>query len=164
MSVLDWQQAIHERLSQGLPYTKVFLEGVSESTEMPRDPTGLIKPTLILWFGQLNDIATLSSGGVSDLCGTGGGGDGAAKMSAVSVESIAPTGLSLLQLEQAVRDLLTGFAPAGQGQLSETGQAAVRDPFPLGIGDSLRFYKPLFFQGLVTTNVSSALYPVGRDQ
>lgn len=148
MSVLEWQMDIYHKLRDGLPNTRVFLEGVPESSMTALDPTGLIKPLVIIWFGQLTDVTTFS-GSVSGLCGTEGG-EGLVKQGNFLVESVAPTGLSLLQLEAVVRSLLTGFRPAGEGELSEGGQATVRDPMPLGIGDTLRFYKPLFFNGVLT--------------
>ena len=150
MTVLDWQMDIYDRLRLGLPNTPVHLEGVSENDEHPRDPTGLIKPFLVIWYGQLTDIASFS-GTVGDLCGTEDEGGNITKLGNFLVETVAPTGLALLQLENLVRALLTGFRPAGEGELSETGQTTIRDPLPTGIGDTLRFYKPLFFQGIVTT-------------
>lgn len=150
MTVLDWQMAIYDRLRLGLPNTPVHLEGVSESEPHPRDPTGLIKPFLIIWYGQLTDIASFT-GTIADLCGTEDEGGNLVKQGNFLVETVAPTGLALLQLENVVRALLTGFRPAGEGELTETGQTTIRDPLPTGIGDTLRFYKPLFFQGVLTT-------------
>lgn len=149
MSVINWQTAIKDRLESGLPNTKVFLEGVPESSQVPKDPSGMIAPMLILWFGQLVDNE--SSGWTSDLCGLDDGGGGEVKSAAFIVQSVAPTGLALLQLENVVRNLLTGFKPAGQGALKEDGSATIRDPYPTGIGDTLRFYKPMFFAGTVLT-------------
>jgi hypothetical protein len=150
VTVLDWQMDIYDRLRTGLPNTPVHLEGISENDEHPRDPTGLIKPFLIIWYGQLTDITSFT-GTVGDLCGTEDSGGNLIKQGNFLVETVAPTGLALLQLENLVRALLTGFRPAGEGELSETGQTTIRDPLPTGIGDTLRFYKPLFFQGVVTT-------------
>jgi hypothetical protein len=149
MTVLDWQMSVYERLRAGLPNTDVHLEGIAESTPHPKDPTGLIKPFLIVWYGQLTDITSFS-GTVGDLCGNEDGEGNMVKLGGFLVETIAPTGLALLQLENIVRGLLTGFRPAGEGELTETGQTTIRDPLPTGIGDTLRFYKPLFFQGIVT--------------
>lgn len=150
MTVLDWQMDIMDRLRVGLPNTPVHLEGVAESSPHPRDPTGLVKPFLIVWFGQLTDVST-SAGAVGDLCGTETSGGNIVKQGNFLVETVAPTGLALLQLENLVRALLTGFRPAGEGELTEGGQTTIRDPFPTGIGDTLRFYKPLFFQGVLAT-------------
>lgn len=150
MTVLDWQMDIYERLRLGLPHTPVHLEGVPESSAHPRDPTGLVKPFLIIWFGQLTDVTNFS-GTVGDLCGTETSGGNIIKQGNFLVETVAPTGLSLLQLENMVRALLTGFRPDGEGELVEGGQTTIRDPYPAGIGDTLRFYKPLFFQGVVAT-------------
>lgn len=143
-SMLDWQDAIHDRLALSLPGTKVYLEGIPENSEQPRDPTGLIKPFLIIWFGQLTTLGDATT----DLCGPSGTGD--ARSAGFLMQIVAPSGRALLQLENMVRGLLTGFVPAGQGPLMEGGSTNVRDPFPVGIGDTLRFYKPLFFSGTVT--------------
>lgn len=144
---LDWQTSILRRLEEGLPHTKVHLEGVPESTSHPKDPTGFIKPFLIIWFGQLGDLASMT-GGVKDLCGGEGGGE--TKNGTFLIQVVAPTGLSLIHLENLVRSLLTGFRPAGEGELTETG-STIRDPYPIGVGDTLRMYKPLYFQGVVTS-------------
>lgn len=148
MTVLDWQMDIFDRLRTGLPNTPVHLEGISESMPLPKDPTGLIKPFVLLWFGQLSEVVDFS-GTIGDLCGTGDDG-GIVKQGNLLVQTVAPSGLALLQLENLVRGLLTGYQPAGEGELSEGGQTTVRDPLPTGIGDTLRFYKTMFFQGIVT--------------
>jgi hypothetical protein len=148
MTVLDWQMAIHAQLENGLPNTKVYLEGLPESSPVTKDPTGMLKPMLIVWFGQLTDLENRQYN--MDLCGNEDGGE--VKTGSFIVESIAPTGLALLQLENVVRGLLTGFSPAGHQPLYEGGSATIRDPYPTGIGDTLRFYKPLFFSGVILTD------------
>lgn len=152
VSLLDWQLDIYRRLDTGLPNTPVFVEGIGESNEIVKDPSGFYKPTVIIWFGQAFDMA--SYGGrnrTANLCGLSGGSEGT-KQAGLIVESVAPSGIALLQLAQAVRDLLTGYAPLGQGELSEVGTGTVRDPYPLGIGDTLRFYLAVGYRG--TVNVS----------
>ena len=147
-SLLDWQLDIYRRLDVGMPNTPVFLEGVPENTDIVKDPSGFYKPTLILWFGQAFDLSGF--GGrltISDLCGNGG--ESVTKKAAFIVESIAPSGLALLQLSQMVRDLLQGYSPVGQGELSEAGSGTVRDPYPVGVGDTLRFYLAIGYQGTV---------------
>lgn len=154
VSLLEWQLAIYSRLNEGLPNTPVFLEGVPESTEVVKDPSGFYKPTLILWFGQAFDLSGFGGRtSVADLCGMGGSGTDSTKKTGFIVESIAPSGLSLLQLAQAVRDLIVGHAPLGQGEISEAGTGTVRDPYPVGVGDTLRFYLAVGYQGVV--NVGS---------
>ncbi|MFB7858782.1 hypothetical protein [Rhodococcus qingshengii] len=147
MTILDWQMAIYRRLEDGLPHTPVHLEGVAESTSHPKSPTGMIKPFLIIWFGQLTNVTT-SGRQVRDLCGQEDSG-GSIKQGNFLVETVAPTGLALLQLENYVRGLLTGYRPDNQGELNEAGLTTIRDPLPSGIGDTLRFYKPIFFNGIV---------------
>jgi hypothetical protein len=150
VSLLDWQLDIHRRLDTGLPNTPVFLEGVPESTDIVKDPSGLYKPTLILWFGQAFDLSGFGGRtSVSDLCGIGSEGTETTKKTGFIVESVAPSGLSLLQLSQAVRDLLVGYAPLGQGEIGEAGIGTVRDPYPVGVGDTLRFYLAVGYQAVV---------------
>jgi hypothetical protein len=152
VSLLDWQLDIYRRVDLGLPNTPVYLEGIGESNEITPDPSGLYKPTVILWFGQAFDLSGF--GGritVADLCGLAGDGE-TTKQAAFIVQAVAPSGLALLQLSQAVRDLLHGYAPLDQGELSEAGSGTVRDPYPVGIGDTLRFYLAVGYKGVV--NVS----------
>lgn len=144
-SIINWQTAIFEHIQESVPNNRVFLEGVPESTDIPIDPTGLVKPFAILWFGQLTDILTGTQSG--DLCGFGGGMS--ARTATFALEVVAPNGLSLLQFEDRIRSALTGFQPAGQGELAEGGVTAVRDPLPTGLGVGLRFYKAIFFSGVV---------------
>lgn len=149
-SLLDWQLAIYNRLDTGLPNTPVFLEGVPENTDIVKDPSGFYKPSLVLWFGQAFDISGFGGRiSVADLCGLSGEDKGTTKKAGFIVESVAPSGLSLLQLAQASRDLLVGYTPEDQGEISEAGSGTVRDPYPVGIGDTLRFYLAIGFQGIV---------------
>lgn len=151
---MAWQMAIYERLVENLPNTRVFLEGVPENSKVPHDPTGLIKPFVVVWFGQLTRTAVSDDDVVPGLCDEPGRADDEGKQGNLAVETVAPSGLSLLQLEDAARVILTGFSPAGQGALTEDGSAAVRDPLPIGIGDQIRFYKALFFKGDFPTAVT----------
>lgn len=143
--VNDWQMSIFEQLRSTIPNNRVFLEGVPESTEVPMDPTGLVKPFAILWFGQLYDFA--ATRGAADFCGHGTGSN--VRTAAFAVEVVAPTGLSLLQFEDTIRGGLLGFTPAAGGEILEGGATTIRDPLPVGLGVGLRFYKAIFFSGLV---------------
>ncbi|MCP9209719.1 hypothetical protein [Streptomyces cucumeris] len=148
--MLDWQLDIYRRLDTGLPNTPVFLEGVPESTQIVKDPSGFYKPSLIVWFGQAFDLSGFGGRiSVADLCGMSGEDTESTKQAGFIVESVAPSGLSLLQLAQAVRDLLVGYTPADQGELSEAGSGTVRDPYPVGVGDTLRFYLAIGYKGTV---------------
>jgi hypothetical protein len=151
VSLLDWQLDIYSRLDNGLPNTPVFLEGVPENSDIVKDPSAFYKPTLILWFGQAFDISGFGGRiSVADLCGMEADG-GTTKQAGFIVESVAPSGLSLLQLAQAARDLLSGYKPLGEGELSEAGSGTVRDPYPVGVGDTLRFYLAVGYRGVVNT-------------
>jgi hypothetical protein len=150
VSLLDWQLDIYNRLDTGMPNTPVFLEGVPENTDIVKDPSGFYKPSLILWFGQAFDLSGFGGRiAVSDLCGMSGDETGSTKKAAFIVEAVAPSGLSLLQLSQVARDLLVGYTPMDQGELSEAGSGTVRDPYPVGVGDTLRFYLAIGYQGIV---------------
>ncbi|MER6605789.1 hypothetical protein ABT282_07700 [Streptomyces sp. NPDC000927] len=155
-TVYNWQMDIYDRLRNGLPHTRVFLEGVPENSRLPKDPTGLLKPLLILWYGTLTDYRTDRGVAVTGLCDEGDEGASVEKVASVLIQVVAPSGLALLQLENVVRGLLTGFHPDGQGALSEAGSSTIRDPLPVGIGDTLRFYKPITFSGKV---IASGVIP-----
>ena len=148
MSILKWQEEVFERLRKGLPKTRIFLEGVPESSKVPIDPTGLVRPMVIVWFGQITESEGFGSRESGDLCGVPECGISPGSMN-LAAEVVAPSGLALLHLENSVRRLLTGFSPAGRGQLREGGVATIRDPLPVGVGPDLRFYKPLFFSGRI---------------
>lgn len=157
VSLLDWQLDIYNRVRSGLPNTPVYLEGVGESNEVEPDPSGFYKPTVILWFGQAFNLSGF--GGritVADLCGTSGDHE-ITKQAAFIVEAIAPSGLALLQLSQIVRDLLEGYSPVGQGELDEAGSGTVRDPFPVGVGTTLRFYLAIGYRGTVNVTKHSGV-------
>lgn len=149
VSLLDWQLDIYRRLDTGLPNTPVYLEGVPESTDITPDPSGLVKPSLILWFGQAFDISGFGGRiSVADLCGLSSDTP-TTKQAGFIVQVAAPSGLSLLQLAQASRDLLVGYSPLDQGEISEAGSGTVRDPYPVGIGDTMRFYLAIGYRGVV---------------
>lgn len=148
MSVLEWQKDVYRRLQRGLPKTRVFLEGVPENSPVPADHTGLVRPMVIVWFGQITQVENAGLGRGADLCGVTEGGNSPGLMN-MAVNLVAPSGLALIELEDAVRRLLTGFCPAGKGQLVEGGVATIRDPLPVGVGADLRIYKPLFFSGRI---------------
>lgn len=147
MSVLQWQMDVYNRLRKSLPNTRVFLEGVPENSRVPPDHTGLIKPMVIIWFGQITQEDDFKNGS-GDLCGIEVGGDSPGVMS-LAIEVVAPSGLALIQLSAHIRKLLTGYQPDGKGQLIEGGVATIRDPLPVGIGAGLRFYVPMFFSGRI---------------
>lgn len=150
VSLLDWQLEIYRRLDTGLPNTPVYLEGIPESTEIVKDPSAFVKPSLILWFGQAFDLSGFGGRiSVADLCGVSGNDKGVTKKAAFIVEAVCPSGLSMLQLCQAARDLLVGYSPLEQGEINEAGSGTVRDPYPVGVGDTLRFYGAVGYQGIV---------------
>lgn len=149
VSLLDWQLDIYDRINEGMPNTPVFLEGIGENNDIIKDPSGFYKPTFVLWFGQAFDLSGF--GGritVADMCGASSPG-GSTKKAGFIVEAIAPSGRALLQLAQCARDLLVGYSPLDQGEIAEAGSGTVRDPYPVGIGDTMRFYLAIGYQGIV---------------
>lgn len=159
VSLFQWQMEIYRRLDTGLPNTPVHLEGIPENTNIVKDPSAFYKPSLILWFGQSFDLSGFGGRtSIADLCGLeGGGGGGSTKQAAFIVESVAPSGLSLLQLADAARGLLVGFTPLDQGEISEAGSGTVRDPYPVGIGDTLRFYLAVGYRGVLNVSRDTSI-------
>lgn len=135
-----WQEALYDRLNDNIN-VRVFIEGVPMNTEVPLDPTGLIQPMVIIWFGHILSRQPQLEG----ICGA----ENNLGNAIVIVECIAGNGRALLRLEDEVRHLLTGFRPAGQGELHEEGTTSVRDPGAVGIGLDIRFYKAVAYRGLV---------------
>ena len=135
-----WQDAIYERLNDNI-MGRVFIEGIPMNTQVPMDPTGLIAPMVVVWFGH-GLITDPRFGGI---CGV----ENNLTNAIVIIEVIAGNGRALLRLENEVRDLLTGFRPNGEGQLHEEGSASVRDPSAVGLGLDIRFYKSVAYRGMV---------------
>jgi hypothetical protein len=143
MQIMPWVEAIEARLVNGLPNTPIYLEGVPENDSIPRMDNGMIQPFVQLWFGQTTNGPLGSDSMV--------GVRASARRGLFLCQLVAPTGRSLLQLEDGVRDLLQGFSPNGEGELSEDSAPSIRDPLPEGTGVDTRFYKPLAYSGLVNS-------------
>lgn len=149
MQLFPWMEAIHDRLTDNLPNTSIFFEGVPENTELPRLSNGMVRPFASLWFGQSGPgpFGTRSMTGVRQ----------ASRRAVFLVQIVAPTGRALLQLEDGIRDLLVGFRPNDEGELSESSPPTIRDPLPEGTTVDLRFYKPLAFSGLVNSTIDCSV-------
>jgi hypothetical protein len=145
MDLGPWQDDILNRLEQGMN-ARVFAEGIPMNSPAPIDPTGLIKPFIVLWFGSLISRDPLSE----DLCG----GETSVREAVFIVQSFAGNGRALLAVENEARKLLTGYRPAGQGQLFEAGSASVRDPSSVGLGIDIRFSKQSMWHGMVNAGTS----------
>lgn len=143
MQIMPWIDAIEARLVNGLPNTPIFLEGVPENDPIPRMDNGMIQPFVLLWLGQTvgGPLGSDSLMGVRT----------SVRRGLFLCQLVAPTGRSLLLLEDGVRALLQGFQPNGEGELSEDSAPSIRDPLPEGTGVDTRFYKPLAFSGLVNS-------------
>lgn len=145
MDLGPWQDDILARLEQGMN-ARVFAEGIPMNSPAPIDPTGLIKPFIVLWFGSLLSRDPLAE----DLCGT----ENSIREAVFVVQSFAGNGRALLAVENQARILLTGYRPGGQGQLFEAGSASVRDPSSVGLGIDVRFSKQSMWHGMVNAGVS----------
>lgn len=144
MDLGPWQNDILDRLEQGMN-ARVFAEGIPMNSPAPIDPTGLIKPFVVLWFGSLLSRDPLSE----DLCGT----ETSIREAVFLLQSFAGNGRALLAVENQARILLTGHRPAGQGQLFEAGSASVRDPSSVGLGIDIRFSKQSMWHGMVNAGM-----------
>lgn len=140
MDLGPWQMAIVDRLEDEIPHAKFFIEGAGENTVIPRDPLGMVKPFAMVWFGSLRE------GGIGHEALTGT--MQTTKRMNMIIQVAAGNGRMLLQLENAVRVALTGYRPDGEGELRED-TASIRDPYPVGGGVEVRFYKPIAFSGIV---------------
>jgi hypothetical protein len=145
MDLGPWQDDILTRLEQGMN-ARVFAEGIPMNSPAPIDPTGLIKPFIVLWFGSLLTRNLLTE----DLCGS----QNSVREAVFIVQSFAGNGRALLAVENQARILLAGHRPAGQGQLFEAGSASVRDPSSVGLGIDIRFSKQSMWHGMVNAGTS----------
>jgi hypothetical protein len=145
MDLGPWQDDILDRLEQGMN-ARVFAEGIPMNSPAPIDPTGLIKPFIVLWFGSLLTRNLLTE----DLCGS----QNSVREAVFIVQSFAGNGRALLAVENQARILLAGHRPAGQGQLFEAGSASVRDPSSVGLGIDIRFSKQSMWHGMVNAGMS----------
>lgn len=145
MQLFPWMEAIEQRLVTNLPNNRFYMEGVPENSTLPRLDNGMVRPFASLWFGQ-----SASAGfGTNAFTGV----RRSSRQGLFLIQLVAPTGRSLLQFEDGVRDLLVGFRPMGEGELAEDSAPTIRDPQPEGTGVDIRFYKPLTFSGLVNSTV-----------
>lgn len=144
MQIFPWMEAIEQRLAINLPNNRFYMEGVPENSTLPRLDNGMVRPFASLWFGQTasGPFGTNSMTGVRQ----------SARQGLFLIQLVAPTGRSLLQFEDGVRNLLVGYRPDGQGELAEDSAPTIRDPQPEGTGVDIRFYKPLTFSGLVNAS------------
>lgn len=145
MDLGPWQDDILDRLEQGMN-ARVFAEGIPMNSPAPIDPTGLIKPFIVLWFGSLLTRNLLTE----DLCGS----QNSVREAVFIVQSFAGNGRALLAVENQARILLAGYQPGGQGQLFEAGSASVRDPSSVGLGIDIRFSKQSMWHGMVNAGTS----------
>lgn len=152
MDLGPWHEAILDKLETGMA-VRVFPEGIPMNSPSPVDPTGLIKPFIVVWFGSM--LAS-NNPKMEDLCGSAT----SVREAVFIIQSFAGNGRALLAVENQARKLLTGFQPAGQGQLYEEGSASVRDPSSVGLGIDIRFSKQSMWHGMVNAGVALEPQPV----
>jgi len=141
-SLQEWQDQIVVRLKT-IPGTGVYDGGVPDYVDLPRQD-GLLKPYLVVWWG-----GKLPAGfGYAGICGV----RGHSKRVPFIVQCVGPTGAIARSVANRVRDLLEGYEPAGQGELSEDGNPNPRTPIdPSGV--PVRYAIPLSFSGIVDNNL-----------
>lgn len=149
MQLFPWQSDIHSRLVDNLPNNDIYLEGMPEGTEATRMSNGMIRPYASIWFGQSTDAGP----GNNNITGV----RHSSRLALFRMEIVGPSGTSLLQFEDAIRDLLVGYKPDDQGELQEDGAPTIRDPAELGSGLDVRYRKFLAFSGIVNVDAVPAI-------
>lgn len=142
----QWKQAVVDRLSlggldsPGFGVGSVYREGPADEDQIPRFENGIIKPYVSVWFGQRVT-------GNSGFQGITGVRNSAHRMHLLVVVN-ASTGEMVDQAVDLASDLLWGFRPAGQGELTEDGMQTIRRPTDMS-GVRARFSVPVGYSGTV---------------
>jgi hypothetical protein len=136
----EWQLAIVDRLAEVFPDNQVFEEGPPEEDYLPMYPNRMVKPYVIVWFGQRVD----GGPGFNSVCGV----LGSAHRGLFLVQVCAATGRMVNDAAAAVSQALIGFRPAGQGELKEDSAPTIRNPLDMS-GVNTRYQVPLAYNGIV---------------
>lgn len=136
----EWQRDIVTRLEELLSPEQVFEEGAPEEDALPMYPNRMVKPYVVLWFGQ----RVRGGLGFDSLCGV----LGSAHRALFIVQIAAATGEVCNDVSAAVADHLLGFRPAGQGELTEDSAPTIRQPLDTS-GINSRYQRPIAFSGTV---------------
>lgn len=146
MSLNPWQEAILDRLSNGVGTTpgfgadQVFAESVPEQARLGRMGDLRSKVYICVWFGQRIDVGPTHNG----ICGTRDN----AHLANFLVQVNGPDGNTVRRGRNLVSDLLWGFKPASQGELKETSTTTIRRPLDIS-GVEARNTVPIAYSGTV---------------
>lgn len=140
VSLRAWQKDIMERIQELLPAERIFEEGVPDETALPMYEGGRVKPYVVLWWGQRVDGGL----GFNTLCGV----QENAHTVPFIVQVCGPTGTAVMDLKEALADVLRGYEPLGEGQLREDGAGTIRQPLDMS-GVNSRYQVPLSMAGTV---------------
>jgi len=145
-SLGQWKRAVIDRLAEGgegapgFGVESVYREGLADEDQLPRFENGIIKPYVSVWFGQ-------RVSGNAGFQGITGVRDNAHRMHMMVVVN-ATDGHMVDTAVDLVSDLLLGFRPASQGELSEDGMQTIRRPSDMS-GVRSRFSVPVGYSGTV---------------
>lgn len=140
MDLRDWELDIVARLRNAIAEDQVFEESVEEEARLPRFDNTMVKPYVVLWWGQ----RVRGGGGHNALAGV-------RKSSHVAefiAQLIAPTGAMNRELARLVSGSLLGYRPLGEGELMEDSAPTIRNPLDIS-GVSARNRTPLAYSGTV---------------
>lgn len=143
MRLLPWQDAVMDRLRTLGAHIDVLDGGYNEGEEPDRLENGMIAPYILVWFG-----GSVSAGpGHEGICGV----RQSSRTGFLILECVGTTMTHARQLGDECRDALVGFRPDGEGELSEEGAPAVRNPIGTTTGVDVRYSYPLSFRGIVNS-------------
>ena len=145
-SMGDWKQAVIDRLSMGGDGTpgfgveSVYREGLADEDQLPRFDNGIIKPYVSVWFGQ----RVSGNSGFQGITGVRGNAHRMHMMVVVN----ATDGHMVDKAVDLASDLLLGYRPTEQGELTEDGMQTIRRPSDMS-GVRSRFSVPVGYSGTV---------------
>lgn len=144
----QWKKSILDRLAfgdvdrdtPGFGEKSVYREGLADEDQLPRFENGIVKPYVSVWFGQ-------RVAGNMGFQGITGVRQNAHMMYFMAVVN-ATDGYMVDQAVDLTSDLLLGFRPMGQGELSEDGMKTIRRPADMS-GVRSRFSVSVGYSGAV---------------
>lgn len=140
MNLRDWEKDIIGRLKLFIAPEQVFEESVPEESEIPRFSNTMVKPYVVLWWGQ----RVQGGPGYQAVCGV----RGSAHIVTFLVQLAASNGPMGRDLAAVVSNALLGYRPLGQGELREDSMPTIRNPLDIS-GAYARDRVPLAYSGTV---------------
>lgn len=136
----EWRLAIVEQAQTLLPPEQTFEGGVPDEHQLPMNNSRMVLPYAVFWWGQ-RVPGGLGYAGIAGVRKN-------AHVVPFIVQSCAPTGAAVMDLADALSDVLWGFQPAGQGELREDGAGTIRQPLDVS-GVNSRYQVPVSYVGTV---------------